>query len=243
MSCGLCVDCWIIALVSCTWRNAAAQTTSAPEEIATCNANLLHLKSLPACGGQEMQHCRRTSSACADGCQDAIDLVYSTCSGLVMNLYRHESDWVSKDEGGSIEIDRMDTVDWDDEVEPAVKLAIESCGCTSSAVSTMERVRVWLKRVIATLGVLGSILAVCWNFLSTWCLELGGRERWLADKLKEHLGDVIDFADDFAESVAADFLKGKLELELLRLKRRTLHDHGCDRIVPVPLSMAGLVYV
>lgn len=119
---------WLVrdgaAVASLMWP-ATAEEISSREEIEECNTNLLKLKAMETCGGPAMQHCSRNFGICAEGCQDAIDLVYLTCGGLVMTLYNHEIDWVSTEEEDNI----GETVSWDDEVAPAVKLAVESCGC------------------------------------------------------------------------------------------------------------------
>lgn len=123
-----CGCCYGTAVASCVWP-VAAQTMATLEEIQTCNENLLQLKSMAACGGPEMQHCRRNTGVCADDCQDTIDLVYRTCGGLLMTLYNHETDWVSTEAEEHV----GETVDWDEEVAPAVKRAVESCGCDGAA--------------------------------------------------------------------------------------------------------------
>ena len=122
-----CMPCVDNAVVSCAW-SAAAQTMATLEEIETCNLNLLQLKSMSACGGPAMEHCDRNTGVCADGCQDAIDLVYLTCGGLEMTLYNHETDWVSTEQEDNV----GETVEWDEEVAPAVKRAVESCGCAGA---------------------------------------------------------------------------------------------------------------
>ena len=110
---------------------ARAQQMATLEEIQVCNVNLIDLKAMPACGGTEMLHCARNTGVCADGCQGAIDLVYRTCGGLVMTLYNHNTEWVATSEEDNI----GETVDWDVEVAPAVKLAVESCACDGAALS------------------------------------------------------------------------------------------------------------
>ena len=116
------------AVASFVWP-VAAQTMATLQEIETCNVNLLQLKSMGLCGGPSMQHCRRNTGVCAAGCQDHIDLVYLTCGGLEMTLYNHETDWVSTEEEENV----GETVDWDAQVAPAVKHAVESCGCAGAA--------------------------------------------------------------------------------------------------------------
>ena len=44
-------------------------------------------------------------------------------------MYNHETDWVSTE----VEEHVGETVDWDEEVAPEVKRAVESCGCDGSA--------------------------------------------------------------------------------------------------------------